>query len=115
MLGASLLTPILILWAAVTGAFITVLIWRSLVGLREDGFVILDPAEASQAAEQRAIVTKVDRLASWAKGFGFTSLALLVLAGGIWLYRVILAFKRYTGPVSNSRELDQSSALSSLG
>lgn len=92
MFGASLLTPVLVVWAAVTGAFIVVLIWKSLLGFRENGFVILDPAEASQAAEQRAIVAKVDRLASWVKRFGFTSLALLVLAGGIWLYRVILTF-----------------------
>jgi hypothetical protein len=92
MSGASLLTPLLILWAVVTGAFITVLIWKSLVGLRENGSVILDPAEASQAAEQQAVIAKVERLALWVKTLGLTSLALLVFAGGIWMYRVILTF-----------------------
>ncbi|HUB80022.1 MAG TPA: hypothetical protein VMB03_14545 [Bryobacteraceae bacterium] len=92
MSGSSLLTPLLILWAVVTGAFITVVIWKSLVGLREDGSVILDPAEASQAAEQQAVIAKVERLGSWAKRFGFTSLTLLVLVGAIWVYRIILNF-----------------------
>lgn len=92
MFGASLLTPLLVLWAVVTGAFIAVLIWKSLLGFREGGFVILDPAEASQAAEQRTIIARIERLASWAKRFGFASLTLLVLAGGIWLYRVMLVF-----------------------
>ncbi len=64
MFGASLLTPVLVVWAAVTGTSIVVLIRKSLLGFRENGFVILDPAEASQAAEQRAIVAKVDGLAS---------------------------------------------------
>jgi hypothetical protein len=43
--------------------------------------VILDPAEAKRAAEQAQVIARVQRLTSWAKGLGFTSLGLLVVIG----------------------------------
>ncbi len=88
----SLFVPVLTLWALVTVAFIVVVIWKSLVGFREEDVVILNPAEANKAAEQEQIVHKVEQLASWAKRFGFASLAFLVLAGGLWVYRAMMAF-----------------------
>jgi hypothetical protein len=90
--NASLLTVLLILWAAVTVAFLAVMAVKSLTGLREEDTVILDPAEDRRAAEQQAIVARVERLTMWAKRFGLTSAALLVLAGGVWIYRAMLAF-----------------------
>lgn len=54
--------------------------------------IVIPPAEERLAAEQQMIISKVERLTRWAKYFGFTSLALLVMVGGIWLYRAMLVF-----------------------
>ena len=92
MTGDSLLNVLLVMWGAVTVAFLTVMTMKSLTGLKEEDIMILDPAEDRLASEQRAIVAKVERLTSWAKYTGFASLTLLVLAGGIYIYRAMLAF-----------------------
>ncbi|MGD0496952.1 MAG: hypothetical protein ABSC23_00795 [Bryobacteraceae bacterium] len=87
-----MLTWISILWAAVTLGFVVVMIWKALAGRKEEDVVILDPAEDGMAAEQQQTVAKVRRLTVWAKAFGFTSLGLLVLVGGISLFRALHAF-----------------------
>jgi hypothetical protein len=92
MSGASFLTFSWIVWGAVTTVFVVLMIWKSLVGLREDNVVILDPNESRQATEQQQIVARVERVTAWAKRFGYASAALLILAGGIWAYRGYLAF-----------------------
>ena len=92
MFGVSLFTVLLIVWAAVTLAFLVVMAWKSLVGMREEDIIILDAAEAKQAAEQQQVIASVERLTWWAKAFGFASLALLLMVGCIWAYRVYLVF-----------------------
>lgn len=92
MSGASFLTFSWIVWGAVTTVFVLLMIWKSLVGLREDDVVILDPNEARQVTEQQEVIARVERLTAWAKGFGYASAALLVVAGGVWVYRGYLAF-----------------------
>ncbi len=97
MLGASMLW-LWILWAAVTLCFGVVMIWRSLAGLKEEDVVILDPAEAKQADEQRETIAKVMRLTRWAKGFGYSSLALLLITGSLWFYRGMVALRTGANP-----------------
>ena len=92
MFGNSFLTLSWIAWGAVTTVFVALMIWKSLVGLREQDSLVLDPAEDRQAAEQRLIIAKVERVTAWAKGFGFASAALLAMTGGIWAYRGYQAF-----------------------
>jgi hypothetical protein len=81
-----------IVWGAVTTVFVALMIWKSLVSLKEENIVVLDPAEDKQAAEQLLIVKRVERVTAWAKRFGVLSAALLLVAGGIWAYRGYLAF-----------------------
>lgn len=92
MSGASFLTWVWMAWGSVTVVFIALMIWKSLAGLREDNVVILDPTESRQAAEQQMITARVERLTVWAKRFGFASIALLAISGGIWVYRGVIAF-----------------------
>ena len=92
MSGASVLTVSWIVWGAVTGVFVILMIWKSLVGFKEDNIVMLDAAQARQAADQQAIVAQVERVTRWAKRFGFASLALLALVGGVWAYRGYVVF-----------------------
>lgn len=86
------LTVSLIVWGAVTAVFIALMIWKSLAGFNEDNVVRLDPAEDRQAAEQQKVVAHVEQVTLWAKRFGFASLALLGVAGGLWAYRGYVVF-----------------------
>ena len=96
--GVSLFTLLLITWAIVTLAFLTVMAWKSLIGLREEDVVILDPAEFKQAEDQQQLVARIERLTRWAKTFGFASLTLLLIVGGVWAYRGYLAFNGVQTP-----------------
>ena len=92
MPGASLLTLSWILWASVTTVFVGLMIWKSLIGLKEEDIVILDPAEDRWALDQQMIVAKIQRVTLWAKRFGYASLALLLMAGGILAYQGYVSF-----------------------
>ena len=72
--------------------------WKSLIGMREEDVVILDPAEAKQLAEQQQVIASVERLTFWAKVFGFASLALLLVVGCVWAYRGYIAFSGVQTP-----------------
>jgi hypothetical protein len=89
-----LLTSVLILWAAVTVAFVAVMIWKSFAGINEEDTLLLSEGEAKEAAEQQEIIARVERLASWAKVLGIASLVLLLLAGGVWIYPGIVGFTK---------------------
>lgn len=92
MSGASFLTVTWIAWGTVTAIFVVLLIWKSLVGMREDDVLILDPAQSRQADERQMVVARVERITAWTKRVGFVSLALLLVSGGIWVYRGVIAF-----------------------
>ncbi len=94
MLGTSPLLWFLIAWGVITAVFVGLMIWKSLVGMREDDQIFLDITESGLAEEQRLIVGKVQRLTGYAKGFGFASAGLLILIAGMWLYRGLAAFNR---------------------
>jgi hypothetical protein len=98
MFGVSLYTLLQITWAIVTLAFVAVMTWKSFIGLREEDVVILDPTEHRQAEDQRRLVAKIERLTVWAKTFGFSSLALLLVVGGVWAYRGYLNFSGVQTP-----------------
>jgi uncharacterized membrane protein len=96
--GVSLFSLLLITWGIVTAAFLAVMTWKSFIGLREEDVVILDPAEFRQAEDQQQLVARIERLTRWAKTFGFASLTLLLLVGGVWAYRGYLAFSGVQTP-----------------
>ena len=85
MIG-SLIRPLLIVWGAVTAAFVVVMVWKSLAGFREANVVILDSLEDQQAAEQRVIVSRMQSLVAWAKGLGIASLTLILVVGALAVY-----------------------------
>jgi len=92
----SLFTLLLVLWGAVTLAFLAVMAWKSLIGMREEDVVILDPAESHLVAEQQHVIATMLRLTRWAKTFGFASLGLMIVVGGIYAYKGYLAFNGQT-------------------
>jgi len=79
----------LLVWGAVTAVFIVLMIYRSLVTMREDDQLFLNDRESAMEAEQKEVLSKISRIAPYAKGFGFASAGLAVMIVGVWIYRGI--------------------------
>jgi len=92
MSGISPLTWLLIAWGAVTTVFVVLMIFRSLISMREDDQLFLHPQETALEAEQKTVMTKMHRLAPYTKGFGYSSAALALACLGFWLYQAINRF-----------------------
>ena len=91
MFGASFLTLIWIAWGVVTTVFVVLMIWKSVTGVPEENSVILDAAQRRPASQHQAVVARAERLTRLAKYCGYASLGLLVISGGVWVYRGIIA------------------------
>jgi len=59
--------------------------------MKEEDQLFLDPAEEKQAVEQRALVQKIEKITAVAKGVGITSLVLLLVLAGLWIYRGLVS------------------------
>jgi len=83
---------LLLAWGLLTGVFIALMIWKSLVGMREENMLFIGAAEAAQIDEQKRIVARLERITSLAKAFGIASATLLIVTGGLWLYQGFTSF-----------------------
>ena len=86
-MNASLITSLLILWAVITVILAILLIYRSIVGMKQEGQIFLDPGGSAFESEQKQILSKLHRVAPLIKGLSITSIALLVAIAAIWVYR----------------------------
>jgi len=87
MFGLSPLQAVLILWSVVTGVLVVLLIYRSMISMKEDDQLFLDSAEANLEQEQREVRMRLERLAPYTKILGATSGLLLIGMAGLWLYQ----------------------------
>ena len=91
LFGATPLTVMLVIWGIVTLVFIGLVIYRSLVGMREEDQLFLGSSVLE--GQQREIVAKLDRITPYLKGFGWASAGLLLLIGGFWVYQAFTYFQ----------------------
>jgi hypothetical protein len=77
---------LLIAWGIATGIFVILFIWRSVLSSHEDDQIFLDAAEEHMAREQRELVAKITSLSRPLIITGVLSGALLLIAGGLWIY-----------------------------
>ena len=77
---------LLIAWGVVTAVFVILFIWRSVLSSHEDDQIFLDAAEEHMAKEQRELVAKITALSRPLLISGVLSGALLLIAGGLWIY-----------------------------
>ena len=89
--GLTPLTAMLVVWGIVTCAFIGLMIYRSVIGMREEDLMHLDSSVL--ANQQKEIVAKLDRIAPYTKGFGWASAGLLLLIAGLSMYQAFTRFQ----------------------
>ncbi len=77
-----------LVWSIVTGVLTLVLIYRSVVGMKEDDQLFLDPAESRFEDEQHAILAKLQNIRPYAMGLGMASAGLMAAMIGLVAYRV---------------------------
>jgi hypothetical protein len=87
------LVTLWIVWAAITALLVVLMIYRSLIGLKEDDQLFLDSAENKLEAEQQALLRKLDRLKPFIRSLAVVSVLVLCAIGGIWVYRGIVGFQ----------------------
>jgi hypothetical protein len=80
------LLGVLVLWGAVTAVLIALLAYRGTLEIREDDQIFLGRAGDSMANEQREIVARIDKLSKPIKLLMILSIALLLVALGVFLF-----------------------------
>ncbi len=90
LLGVSLVFGLLIAWLAVTAVMIFFLVWRAVIGLREEDQLFIDPSEERLAREQREIVSKLERLRPYVIGSVTGSIVLAVVTFAVWVLQELL-------------------------
>ena len=76
---------LLIAWGILTGIFILLLIWRSVLSSHEDDQIFLDASEEHMAREQRELVAKINMLSRPLMGTGILAGVLLLVIAGMLL------------------------------
>lgn len=92
MSGISPLMWGLFVWAGITSVFVVLMIYRSLITMREDDQLFLDPTQTALENEQKVIQQKLNHLRPYTKGLGFASAALGAGLVGVWVFQAITRF-----------------------
>ena len=82
------LAYLLIAWGAVTVVLVLLLVYRATLSSKEDDQLYLNSEEqVMMAGQQRAIITKLDRLAKPIMLLSILSGILLVVTAAVWVWR----------------------------
>lgn len=81
------LFALMVTWGAITAVLVCLLIYRGTLESREGDQIFLDAAEETMAAEQRAIVARIEQVSKPIKLLIILSGALLIVIAGLWLYQ----------------------------
>ena len=87
MSNISPLSALMILWGIITAVLAVLLIYRSLVSMKEEDQLFLDPAQSNLEKEQQEVRKRLDRLTPYTKILSATSGLLLISSAGVWVYQ----------------------------
>ena len=86
MLGHSSLTTLVILWGVVTVPLAILLIYRSLIAMKEDDQIFLSAGEANLEREQQRVQKRLQTAGRYTKILGTASGLLLGTITVLWAY-----------------------------
>jgi hypothetical protein len=91
MMRLTLLGWMFLAWSMITSALVLLLIYRSVVEMKEDDQLFLDKAEAQFEKEQHEILKRLDQITPYLKGLGIASGGLLAAMIGLVIYNASTA------------------------
>lgn len=77
---------LLIVWGAVTGVLIILLIYRSTLTMQEDDQLFLDESASQMAKAQMEIMAKVHKITPVVKALGAASGLMFLVIAGLFVY-----------------------------
>jgi hypothetical protein len=81
-----------IAWGAVTALLICTMIYRGTLNIHEEDHIALGAGAQTLADEQRAIVSRIEKLSLASVVLGVLSGALLAIVAGMWLWQNFQSF-----------------------
>jgi len=87
MFDTPLLIGLFVAWAVVTAIWVVLMIYRGVVGMREEDQVFLHKGEESLVREQKEVVSTLRHLSPYLLWSGVLSIVLLLVMVGHWIYR----------------------------
>ena len=81
------LMPMLIVWSVITGILIVLVIYRTILGNREEDQLFLGQGEAALERENEEVLKRINRIDPIILWMAIASGALLLIIGGVWFYR----------------------------
>jgi hypothetical protein len=80
---------VIALWAIVTACYVVIMVFRSIVGQKEDDSLFLSAGEARMEAQQHEVVKRITKLDVYSHWVGAVALTFTVILVGMWLYSVL--------------------------
>jgi hypothetical protein len=81
------LMPMLIVWGLITVILVCLMIYRTILGNREEDQLFLDRAEAALERDNEEVLKRINRLDPIIRWLAIASGALLLVIGCVWFYR----------------------------
>ncbi len=81
-----------ITWGAVTALLICTMIYRGTLNIHEEDHIALGAGAQTLADEQRAIVSRIEKLSVASLVLGILSGVLLAVVAGMWLWQNFQSF-----------------------
>ena len=86
MSAISPVTLLLIVWGVITAILTGLLIYRSLVSMKEDDQLFLTASASNLEKEQEQVRNRLQRITPYTRILGATSGILLVATASVWVY-----------------------------
>lgn len=80
---------VIVLWAIVAVCYVVIMVFRSIVGQKEDDSLFLSAGEARMEAQQHNVVKRMTKLDSYSHWIGAVALTFTVILAGMWIYSVL--------------------------
>jgi hypothetical protein len=81
-----LMSILLIVWGVLTAILVILIIYRSMLTMREDDQLFLDQSESHMEKEQQEIIARVQKVTLPVQILGGVSGLLILIIAGMWVY-----------------------------